>query len=544
MVYIEANTIIVPEPLLTSALNSYFESALSEDRSSTDSNGGSSQNAEPAQSRPSSNLALRKPPSLSTLAMPSFAGMRPLSDAQVNALSFLISRLPAENRDLLYTVVELVRATAARSRETKMPLGNLLLVFCPSLNMSPSLLRVLCEADTIWNGPPEQPAQEEVPQTVRLVTAEREDNPSAMKSATPTIDLRLPVIELDDAAPSPLDDSPADDAASFVSALEPCSSSNGPTRSPSPAVYSNPIPTLSSSDSLDSASFSDELASPEPPLCKAADGSKSAVASAHSLAIPEATDLPLPATPRLVTDAPIPFPSGGGSVPATPSGHAPLSHRKSFTLLSFPHLRSESSPDVLCNAPGKRPKRPSLHLLFSKKSSSSLPSASDSTSPSAAAVSLSDGNLNISAPRPIVTHVATSPPRLDTTISSSPINLAFEDAASQAKGKDTVRSAASAPPMVHEGSLEAPALNMRSDSGGSSVFSTPQSTPIADYYRGRTTSLFFPETSSEHSLPARARSATQVSETPSLRISVAETQQDDWMQSVLLAAQAGPSSKS
>ncbi|OJT11616.1 hypothetical protein TRAPUB_11872 [Trametes pubescens] len=528
----------LPEPLLTSALLSYFESALSEDYSSKESNGDASQPAEPvAKARSATNLPLRKPPSLSTLAMPSFAGLRALSDAQVNALSFLISKLPAENRDLLCTVVELIKATAARSRDTKMPLGNLLLVFCPSLNMSPTLLRVLCEADSIWNGSPAELVREE-PQTVRLVTVEKEDKTSEAESAAPNIDLRLPIIELDDADGSPQDSSPGDDAASFVSALEPCSS--GPTRSPSPAVYSSPIPPLSSSDSLDSASFSDELASPEPTPCKATSGSKSDIASTHSLTIPETTDLSLPATPRLMT-APVPFPSAGGSVPTTPSGRAPLSHRTSYTLLSFPHLRSESSPEVLCNTPGKRQKRPSLHLLFSKKSSSSLPSASDSMSPSTAAVYTSGGNINISAPRPIVMHVASSPPRLDTTISSSPINLAFEDAANKMKGKDTTRSV---PPMVHDGGLEAPALNMRSDSESSSIFSTPQSTPIADFYRGRTTSLFFPETSSEHELPTRARSATQVSETPSLRISVADTQQEDWMQSVLLAAQAGESTKS
>ena len=90
--------------------------------------------------------------------MPSFAGARVISEAQRTAFSWLISQLPQENRDLIFTVVELIKATTARSQETKMPLGNLLLVFCPSLNMSPSLLRVLCEVEGIWDGPPAQPA--------------------------------------------------------------------------------------------------------------------------------------------------------------------------------------------------------------------------------------------------------------------------------------------------------------------------------------------------------------------------------------------------
>ncbi|KAI0356156.1 RhoGAP-domain-containing protein [Trametes cingulata] len=533
----------LPEPLLTSALSSYFESALTEQQNSQEGSSGSSQQVESrALPRDGSNLPLRKPPSLSTLAMPSFAGMRPISDAQLNALAFLISKLPPENRDLLYTVVELIKVTAARSKETKMPLGNLLLVFCPSLNMNPALLRVLCEADSIWNGPQEQvpTVAAETGQLPNQATVSHQEGPIAVASSAPTIDLRLPVIETEDISPISQNDSPGDDAASFVSALEPCS--NAPTRSPSPAVYGTPIPPLSSSESLESSAFSDELSSPAPPSCKAAGGSKSALASANSLAIPETPDLSLPATPRLVTDVPVPFPSAGGSVPPTPSTHPPISHRKSYTLLSLPHLRSESSPDVLCNPQSgtKRPKRPSLHLLFSKKSSSSLPSASGSANASTVALSPSDGNPNISAPFPIA-HVASSPPRLDTTISSSPIHLAFEEAAKQMKGKETVGSAR---PMTTGSEPEALALDIRSDSGGSSIFSTPQSTPIADFYRGRTTSLFFPETSGDLSLPTRARSATQVSETPSLRISVAQTQQGDWMQSVLLAAQAGQNTTS
>ena len=89
--------------------------------------------------------------------------------------------------------------------------------------------------------------------------------------------------------------------------------------------------------------------------------------------------------------------------------------------------------------------------------------------------------------------------------------------------------------------LEVPAIASRSDSGGSSVFSTPQSTPIADFYRGRTTSLFLPDTPADLAPPQanRMRSASQVSETPSIDIEVADTQQDDWTASVLLAAGQG-----
>ena len=46
--------------------------------------------------------------------------------------------------------MDLIKATARGSKATKMPLSNLLLLFCPSLNLSPPLLRLLCEAEGIW----------------------------------------------------------------------------------------------------------------------------------------------------------------------------------------------------------------------------------------------------------------------------------------------------------------------------------------------------------------------------------------------------------
>jgi len=55
---------------------------------------------------------IRKPPSLSTLAMPNFSGMRAPSKSLVNALRSLVAGLPQENRDLLRTVTDLIKATA------------------------------------------------------------------------------------------------------------------------------------------------------------------------------------------------------------------------------------------------------------------------------------------------------------------------------------------------------------------------------------------------------------------------------------------------
>ena len=515
---------VVPEPVLTSALIVHFESALCDDQGRRSEDVTKQIPRPEATPRNGSNLPLRKPPSLSTLAMPSFAGARAISEAQVTTISWLISQLPRENRDLIYTVIELIKATATHSKETKMPLGNLLLVFCPSLNMSPSLLRTLCEADGIWNGPHPKPQRvREALRTSAVDTDATEVDPASIppRLVSRSIDMRLPVIELDDASGTSRD-SP-DDAASFVSALEP--PSHVPTRAPSPLIYGATIPPLSSSDSLDSSSLSEELASPDPPFCRGAPDVKS-LGSAHSLTIPDVATVSLPSVIPRPSNITVPFPSTGGSVPHSPVTHAPLSHRKSYTLLSFPHLRSESNPEAIDDC--KRPKRPSLHLLFSKKSSSSLPSATVSENSSSASPGVQRSSVVAIAPR------------LETDISSSPIHLGFDQGTNVLRGKasGTIHSAPTpaSPPIK----LDVPSLNSRSDSGGSSIFSTPQSTPIADYFRGRTTSLFLPDTPGDLVLPQpqRLRSASQVSDTPSIDIEVMETQQDDWTQSVLLAAQA------
>ena len=178
----QVHSFIVPEPLLTHALSPYFDAAMNQE-SVANSNAPDPPSAPRAHSRgpglPSSPKsagmplpALRKPPSLSTLAMPSFTGMRPPSRSLLNAFQSLISQLPEENRDLLRTVTELIMATAQDSKATKMPLSNLLLVFCPSLNMNPPLLRVLCEAKGIWEEAPVMLIQKEDADEVIDISAE------------------------------------------------------------------------------------------------------------------------------------------------------------------------------------------------------------------------------------------------------------------------------------------------------------------------------------------------------------------------------------
>jgi hypothetical protein len=63
----------------------------------------------------------------------------------IPALVDLVSQLPVENRDLLREISRLLDLTASHHKRTKMPLSNLLLVFCPSLGLHPTLLKVFVE---------------------------------------------------------------------------------------------------------------------------------------------------------------------------------------------------------------------------------------------------------------------------------------------------------------------------------------------------------------------------------------------------------------
>jgi RhoGAP domain len=63
----------------------------------------------------------------------------------VSEFHSLTSSLPRENRDLLMTITELLQKAAGQSRTTKMPLSNLLLVLCPSMNMNPGVLKIFVE---------------------------------------------------------------------------------------------------------------------------------------------------------------------------------------------------------------------------------------------------------------------------------------------------------------------------------------------------------------------------------------------------------------
>ncbi|OCH93108.1 RhoGAP-domain-containing protein [Obba rivulosa] len=608
----------LPDSILTSALIPYFESALQAEEPDA---GSAAMNASsshvglsigmsgptlPSGPRITAPIALRKPPSLSTLAMPSFAGLRTVSESLRNALTWLVAKLPQENRDLLYTVVELIKATTSRSKETKMPLGNLLLVFCPSLNMSPTLLRVLCEADSIWQGIPKNSvdpvvldikpttsndavvaivagsgvsddadpassasiliangeegldsqsvANSEHVSTNSVLTAESDtDYESGIdtehKFGWPAQDT-LEVVLIPPISPiTPI--SLQDDSASYVSALE--TPPGGCTRSASASPQIPPL--TSSSESLDTrSSMSEEPVSPQ--------GSRNTHSSSPKpssepdlLINTEVVDLSLSVPQRPVTRSrsPVPFPSSGGSSP-----HTPISPRKSLTLLSLPSLKPDTSftGSSSTSSPTKRMKRPSLHLLFSRKSSSpkALITAGTCATAAASVPSFSPYLPTISmseAGSEPLASVTSLPPLLDTTISSSPIHLGFEEAADHIKIRSgTVHSAPNisvSPSISPHPRAHSDRLHVRTDSFASSLFSTPQQTPIADIYQNRSKSVLSftrdeeADAAAEESSETAARSVTTPTfEMPSINLSInlsiESTVQDDWASSVLLAA--------
>lgn len=397
----------VPESILTAELIPYFESALSaedEARASLESTNGTTE-GKPLHMRRGSSLALRKAPSLSTLAMPSFAGKRSVSESLLNALTWLLARLPRENRDLLYTVIELIRATAARERETRMNLGNLLLVFCPSLNMNPTLLRVLCEHESIWAGLPQVVIEPEPTEE----GAKRESQGSEVLDIRATF-VTAPETSLEESSPSdaaqheasvsssedqptedeewnlhtPSDASSAsadvatgdvsdsqqrmeiptqestelallspispvspislkDDSGSFVSALEPPSSV--PTRDTSPITYSPqvPPPLTSSSDSLSSPSeMSEEPNSPKGRLSHDHNVAEEGKPSASQNSLVIPESVDLSLPPT--PRRPVVSPITPVPFPSSSGGNSPqtpVSRRKSFALLSFPPIRSD-----------------------------------------------------------------------------------------------------------------------------------------------------------------------------------------------------------
>lgn len=122
-----SNPFTVPEPILTLTLGPMFDAALS-----TGDEAGMG------------GAAFGAPSSQSMTVTPTL----------IAELASLVASLPKENLSLLRDLCILLRTTADHYQTTKMPLSNLLLIFCPSLSMSATLLRALVQSqDEIFSAP-------------------------------------------------------------------------------------------------------------------------------------------------------------------------------------------------------------------------------------------------------------------------------------------------------------------------------------------------------------------------------------------------------
>ncbi|KAF9038279.1 RhoGAP-domain-containing protein [Hymenopellis radicata] len=578
----------LPEPILTHALLPYFEAALTQENASNPQASSASTGARVGGRGPTlpsgPRIGLRKPPSLSTLAMPSFAGMRPPSRSLINAFKSLLSQLPPENKDLIRTVTELIKATAIDSKATKMPLSNLLLVFCPSLNMNPPLLKILCEAEDIWDAMPlDSPVLDIKRESVILDISAPSTAQPLVHDSHRGIDANTPVEE---ERPSlEKGERPLPSANSFDRTAR--ARPMGPRRHVPAAVFGESVvsfddsthrsvsPRSIAATSSDTKSISDDVSSHDsiseghsmtsplsrlgvsspPPLSSS---SESLVTPSSSSANPSLTDIPFindpymkpePVTCPIIASSsdlalnmgnisgPVQFPlSDESDQMAVPSP------RRSIPLISLPGRCSNppSPSGSLPGSPRRRLKKPSLTLLFSKRSASSLTSSPGGrpyiSSPylqtSASDSSISTPISAITAPQ---SHSPKPVPVLDTTIESPSLRLSM--------GLD-----ASPPSETLEHQIEHPnPPEALSDAPSLSARSGP--TPIADHYRSVSTTtlpILSPGEQPSHLRPKPTRNASNASvlstaSSNHLGILDDDEDQEDWTQSVLMAADAdGP----
>ncbi|KAL1747062.1 hypothetical protein HDZ31DRAFT_80758 [Schizophyllum fasciatum] len=514
----------LPEPILTRDLIPYFEAALAQE-ADTSGREASVFAANKGPSDPRRHPGLRKPPSLSTLAMPKLTGMRPASKPLTNVLRSLIAQLPVENRDVLRTVAELIKATDKASKDTKMPMSNLLLVFCPSLNMNPPLLKVLCETESIWE--PLSPEE------------------------GPVLDIRRPSLEQDISVDveQPLDasdneeQSSGEDASSMGpgrprsgSMAESASTQNGSfsgsERMPPFRGNASSPPFSSSAESLITPSTSsvapsfDRLPNPHDNV-----PTKPCSEVAPSLGdeddVSSCIPIPISPKPRRPANGAVQFPTTASTTSAT------LGSKRSVPTLATQNNTSEisdcgSGTSSPLSSP-RRMKKPSLTLLF-KRSASPLVGARPVISGPYLQSPRASSETSLTSPRaatPPVTQEA--PPVLDTELPSSPLRLGMGlDPESPKKSNDiarehnlTLEEYPSIPPTPPPG--ETPIADQYASSASSSSHSLDDSSPQPSHLRTKPTlrSQRNPSTSSQNHLG------------PGL---LDDEHEEDWTQSVLLAS--------
>ncbi|CAE6448634.1 unnamed protein product [Rhizoctonia solani] len=174
----------LPETILTRALKGQFDMAMTASDSSN------------------ASFDISKLPTSMTSFGESSENMRSLDDALLADIKVLIDQLPQANYNLLHELCHLLRYTTEHAHTTKMPIGNLLLLFCPTLSLSAGFLRCLVEGQDVlfeWGRkPPVEPflpaplPQRSIKTSVSTVTGPSaspgpaKHAPSASTSAAPS----------------------------------------------------------------------------------------------------------------------------------------------------------------------------------------------------------------------------------------------------------------------------------------------------------------------------------------------------------------------
>ncbi|KAH6914473.1 hypothetical protein BKA70DRAFT_1218010 [Coprinopsis sp. MPI-PUGE-AT-0042] len=550
----------LPEAILTNSLHPLFEAAVARELETNPSAAmtskvGTRQPGLPSSPKANMTTPIRKPPSLSTLAMPSFSGMPAASSVLVRNLRSLISRLPQENRDLIRTIVQLMRATYHASKETKMPLSNLLLVFCPSLNMTPPLLKALCECEEIWSPPSSESTdavmeikRETVVLDIKPTEYEQDLRPKEQHEDPETPSVQNPPVVQSPPLEQPAAEQPVENPSVPFESF--------PSRPPVPTIYLDTESHLSSS-SLSSvqeieARYDASMPSP-PPLSSSAESvvtptSSTGHPSIHHLPISDGdakgklsrkssvNDLLRPDDGAQVVhrlDSPRRMNSevtGNGQGPVEFPSSPPLptaQKRRSLALLSlsgFSAMSPASSGSQDSEERGLRGNKPSLRRLFTKRSTASL-------------VSNHSGAARSS-----------NPPQ------HSPGALAFTPSTPRTASSSTVStpiSAVTAP--QYSASMLPPVLDMHIDTGTSLSFDlgfdvddssddlhsqfTPSQAESVIYASAVTSQVsLFAQDEPKHPY-GRGRSESTASVASSNHLGYEDSQEDeDWMKTVLAAA--------
>ncbi|KAF8971154.1 hypothetical protein BDZ97DRAFT_1914166 [Flammula alnicola] len=429
----------LPEPILTYKLQPLFDAAINKE---TTNNAADTiilvrqRGRTGSPSGPKSGFSgLRKPPSLSTLAMPSFTGIPPPSKSLVGAIRTLIKQLPVENRDLVRTVVDLIKATARQSKETKMPLSNLLRRGFGVRRREEEVEEMpVIDIRRQTMPPPRTPTKDDEFSDSRSGTEEESDSVASTRPSldNPSSDYHGSAEESiyeGQAVPRRrrVDFDRSEVPTVYLDSRSHLSSSSASSLMQEPSFLHHSREPSRDDVSVSSGGYSMHNASSPPPLSSSAES----VATPTSSGNPSFADLPLEAggkdqdghhaahqrhgPPQIVESTPLELRPPQASkrpmisnpipitvpiqFPASPQAVTPTVavKRRSIPVLSLPSFSPTTSPmlepEPTRHSPlgspqsagpgpekGLRAKKPSLKLLFSKRSASSLNSAKDRTS--------------------------------------------------------------------------------------------------------------------------------------------------------------------